>query len=104
MKDLQKVFIFAAGNDMYLYLDVLSEDLFRAQPNISVRYPVKDDETPEDEESVDSMMLLSQAHRLFAEIENSKGDLAEEAEHLTADTELLHKLSGMIGNHNVYLK
>lgn len=58
----------------------------------------------EDEESVDSMMLLSQAHRLFAEMEKMKGDTEEEAKHLTADTELLHKLSGMIGNHNVYLK
>ena len=62
------------------------------------------DKRREDEESVDSMLLLSQAHRLFAEIEKIKGDLAEEAGHLTADTLLLQKLSGIIGNHNVYLK
>ena len=58
----------------------------------------------EEEESVDSLRMLSQAHVLFAAVKNLKGDLSGEEKHLLADTELLHKLSGIIGNHNVYLQ
>ena len=58
----------------------------------------------EDEESVDSMRLLSRAHILFAKAERIKGNPDEEARHLIADTELLHRLSGIIGNNNVYLQ
>ena len=58
----------------------------------------------EEEESVDSMRLLSQAHILFAKTERMKDNTAEEEKHLIADTELLHRLSGVIGNNNVYLQ
>ena len=58
----------------------------------------------EDVESVDSLRLLSQAHVLFAKIENLKDNAAEEEKHLIADTELLHRLSNIIGNDNVYLQ
>ncbi len=58
----------------------------------------------EDDESVDSLRLLSQAHILFAKTERLKDNTAGEEKHLIADTELLHRLSGIIGNHNVYLQ
>ncbi len=58
----------------------------------------------DEEESVDSMLMLSKAHILFAKIENMKGDIAGEEKHLIADTELLHRLSPVIGNQNVYLQ
>ena len=55
----------------------------------------------EDEESVDSLQLLTQAHNLYSNIENIKGNLSEEAKHLKAEVDLLSKLSTIIGNHNV---
>ena len=55
----------------------------------------------EDEESVDSLQLLTQAHNLYSNIENIKGNLSGEAKHLKAEVDLLSKLSTIIGNHNV---
>ena len=62
------------------------------------------DKRKEEEESVDSLRMLSQAHVLSARIEYLKDDPSGEEKHLLADTELLHKLSGIIGNQNVYLQ
>ena len=42
LKDLQKVFICAAGKDLDKYFETIKDDLFKAQSNISVCYPVKD--------------------------------------------------------------
>ena len=68
------------------------------------RFITQCDKRKEEEESVDSLRMLSQAHILFAGIENQRNNLAEEEKHLLDDTELLHKLSGIIGNQNVYLQ
>ena len=51
LKDLQKVFICATPGDLEQYLDTISGDLFKAQSNISVWYPVVDDDTPDNEET-----------------------------------------------------
>ena len=56
LKDLQKVFICATGKDLKQYFEVLSEDLFKAQSNISVWYPVEDPETPGNEDSYMSLL------------------------------------------------
>ena len=58
LKNLQKVFICAVGKDLDKYFETITDDLFKAQSNISVWYPVKDEETPDNEEAYRFLWLI----------------------------------------------